>query len=190
VIGNKRIVGATDANGVLLLAPDGIGKSWSFWNENPRDIAFAEAVLEDAAQHWPIDPDRVYVSGFSYGSAMAWALACDSGDKYAGFLGIAGTLSSITRRDCATGPFTLRQVHGAKDTVMRPPWGQNVGTWSKALSLSGCTNSTTTDAGRYRRETWTNCADGHSIQLDTHKGGHWIPKGWLDAQLRDLLIGR
>lgn len=187
VIRNKRIYEATDANGVLLLAPDGLGKSWSFWNDNPRDIDFAEAVLADAATRWPIDPKRIYISGFSYGSAMAWAMACDSGDKYAGFLGIAGTLSSIERRDCRTGPFSLRQVHGQKDNVMRPPWGSNGGAWNKALSLAKCRASTSAQAGRYERRTWAACGEGRSVQLDRHTGGHWIPKGWIEAQLRDLL---
>ena len=187
VIRNKRIADATDANGVLLLAPDGLGKSWSFWNDNPRDIDFAEAVLADAAARWPIDPARVYISGFSYGSAMAWAMACDSGDRYAGFLGIAGTLSGIGRRECRTGPFSLRQVHGRKDNVMRPPWGNNGDAWKKALSLAGCGVSMAAQVGPYERRTWADCAEGRSVQLDIHKGGHWIPKGWLDAQLRDLL---
>jgi len=190
VIRNKRIAGAADANGVLLLAPDGLGKSWSFWNENPRDVDFAEAVLSDAARHWPIDLSRIYISGFSYGSAMAWALACDSGDKYAGFLGIAGTLSSIERRTCKTGPFSLRQVHGQKDNVMRPPWGSNGGAWKRALSLAGCRASTNTQTDQYERRKWTACADGRSVQLDRHTGGHWIPKGWVEAQLRDLLAQR
>jgi len=187
VINNQRVAGATEENGVLLLAPDGLGKSWSFWNENPRDIDFAEAVLSDAAKRWPIDQSRVYISGFSYGSAMAWALACDSGDQYAGFLGIAGTLSSINRRECATGPFTLRQVHGKEDDVMRPPWGSNLGTWQKALSLSNCRDKDVSKAGRYVRESWAICEDNQSMTLDIHRGGHFIPKGWIGAQLRELL---
>ncbi len=187
VIRNKRISGATDQNGVLLLAPDGLGKSWSFWSERPRDISFAKAVLADAAKRWPIDQSRVYISGFSYGSAMAWAVACDSGDQYAGFLGIAGTLSRINGRQCKTGPFTLRQVHGKQDTVMRPPWGSNLQTWQKALSLSGCKDKTVTKNGRYTSESWKSCADKKTVRLDIHKGGHFIPKGWINTQLRDLL---
>ena len=47
VIRNKRITDATDANGVLLLAPDGYGNSWSFWGNRRDDINFAKAVIED-----------------------------------------------------------------------------------------------------------------------------------------------
>ncbi len=187
VIRNKRITGGTDSNGVLLLAPDGLGKSWSFWSERPQDINFAKAVLKDAAKQWPVDPERIYISGFSYGSAMAWSLACDSGDDYAGFLGIAGTLSNITSRSCPTGPFTLRQVHGETDTVMRPPWGANSDTWKKALNLSGCGGSERSKEGRFIRQSWTDCSNGHSVRLDIHDGGHFIPKGWINTQLRDLL---
>jgi len=189
VVRNKRIADATEANGVLLIAPDGIGQSWSFWNDRGQDVDFAKAVIEDAANHWPIDRSRIFVSGFSYGSAMAWALACDSGDQYAGVLGIAGTLSNITRRECSTGAFSVRQVHGKKDNVMRPPWGGNTGAWEKFLSLANCSldASSKTQSGRFQRETWSDCADGASLALDVHKGGHWIPKGWINTQLSDLM---
>ena len=81
-IRSPRVYGATNETGVLLLAPDGIRKSWAFWQREDRDIRFAEAVLDDAARRWPIDRSRVYLSGYSFGSLMALAVACDSGDKY------------------------------------------------------------------------------------------------------------
>ena len=189
VIRNKRITDGTESNGVLLLAPDGIGNSWSFWGDRRDDIDFAKAVIEDAANRWPIDRTKIYISGFSYGSAMAWLLACDSGDAYAGVLGIAGTLSNISRRDCPTGAFSVRQVHGKKDGVMRPPWGGNREAWETILSLAGCgkDNKRTSTNGRFTRETWAKCKDGHSVALDVHSGNHWIPKGWIATQLSDLL---
>lgn len=67
-----RISGATRRRGVLLLAPNGYGRSWDFWASDTGDVAFAAAVIEDAAKRYPIDRSRIYVSGYSYGSAMAW----------------------------------------------------------------------------------------------------------------------
>ncbi len=182
---NRRIAGAAQANGVLLLAPDGIGKSWNFWGDDRRDIAFAEDVLADAATRWPIDRDRVFISGFSYGSAMAWFFACEQGDRYAGIFGIAGTLRGMDRLDCATGPLTMRHVHGAKDTVMRLHGGMDaVDEWA---ALSGCDERIDTPGPKKAITIWQGCAEGRDVRIERHSGGHIIPKGWLRDQLADLL---
>ena len=62
VVNNKKIAGATRETGLLLLAPNGAGKSWSFWNSPSRDVPFVEAMIEDAAKRFPIDRERIYVS--------------------------------------------------------------------------------------------------------------------------------
>jgi len=189
VIRNKRIVNATEENRVLLIAPDGIGSSWSFWGNRRDDIDFAKAVIDDVARHWPIDHSQVFISGFSYGGAMAWLLACDSADEYAGLLGIAGKLTNISRHACKTGAFSVRQLHGKKDSVMRPPWDGDVNAWEAMLSLSSCDVeiSRKSKISHYDRETWTQCDSDTTVALDIHNGGHWIPKGWIAAQLSDLL---
>lgn len=191
VLRNKRVSGATEENGVLLLAPDGLGKSWAFWSDDTRDIRFAESVLEDAAKRWPIDRSRIFISGFSYGSAMAWFLACETGGRYAAILGIAGTLRGLDRRECSGGPVTLRHVHGTADNVMRLPMGGrndptvSLGPWR---AQSGCKGAPSiSDAGRYTRYRWNDCSANNHIQFDVHSKGHMIPVGWLSAQLRDLL---
>jgi len=120
-IRSPRVFGATNDTGVLLLAPDGLRKSWAFWQREDRDIRFTEAVLADAERRWPIDRSKVYLSGYSFGSLMALAVACDSGDKYAGVLGIGGLLDYARPSRCDTGPVTIRNVHGLRDTVIDLP---------------------------------------------------------------------
>lgn len=71
VLRNARIADAAARHGVLLIAPNGLGRSWDFWDEESRDVPFVDRVLEDAGRRWPTDPGRVFVSGFSYGAAMA-----------------------------------------------------------------------------------------------------------------------
>ncbi len=181
VVNNQRVAGATDAAGALLLAPDGLGKSWAFWSDDRRDVTFAEAVLADAAQRWPIDRERIVISGFSYGSAMAWFLACDEGGAYRAILGVAGMLRGIGRRDCATGPLRIRNVHGRKDTVMGLHGGEDAMTFWAARS--DCGAAQVAKAGQYHRITREGC----DVQLDLHPGGHWIPKGWLREQLIAVL---
>ena len=58
---------------VLLLAPNGLGKTWDFWSPNSDDTAFADAVIEDAAMQHPIDRSKIFISGYSYGSEIGRA---------------------------------------------------------------------------------------------------------------------
>ncbi|MGB7240980.1 MAG: polyhydroxybutyrate depolymerase [Sulfitobacter sp.] len=189
-----RISGATRRRGVLLLAPNGRGKTWDFWNGDTGDVAFASGVIEDAATRYPIDRDHIYVSGYSYGSAMAWRYVCENGNDVAALLAVSGSL----RQDetCAQSPKEVRHVHGLKDTVMRFPMGPGGDTtYPVALwrSQFGCgagqpqgpwaaTGHLTLD-----RTTW-DCAEGR-VTLDLHPGGHFIPHGWIARQL-DELLGR
>ena len=92
VLKNQRVANAAADAGALLIAPQGQGKSWRFWRGPSDDSDFALDVLADAAKRWPIDRARVIVSGFSYGGAMAWRMACDKGDVVKAYLPIAGSL--------------------------------------------------------------------------------------------------
>lgn len=191
VIGNPEISGATREAGVLLLAPNGLSKSWSFWRAPSRDVPFVEAMVEDAARRFPIDRKRIYVSGFSYGAAMAWRLACERGADYAAFLPIAGTLWNFGELEHCSAPVRLRQVHGLADTVMDLPRGAGgdplyaVSPW---LHRNGCKTAPdkTERVGIFTESVWTSCASGRGVELDLHESGHVIPQGWMKRQLERL----
>lgn len=187
VIKNKRVAVPAAANGALLLAPQGLGRSWSFWSAESRDSDFALAVIEDAATRWPIDRSRIYVSGFSYGGAMAWRLACDKGAVAAAFLPIAGTLWSGDADECAE-PVTISHVHGLKDTVMDYPFGPNgeeeaaVSLWLEKNQCRAEPNEIENVDGFTCRR-WNRCDSGAPVELCTHPRGHFIPKKWLSYAL-------
>ena len=191
VANNKKVAGAAKETGVVLLAPNGLGKSWSFWNTPSRDVPFVEAMIEDAAKRFPIDRERIYVSGFSYGAAMAWRLACERGAEFAGFLTMAGTLWNLEELESCAAPITLRHVHGLKDTVMDLPVGENgdplysVYPW---VELAGCREAPdqTKQVATFNQSVWTGCTTKHDIELELHSGGHVIPKQWMKRQLERL----
>lgn len=191
-VNHGRISGATRRRGVLLLAPTGLGKTWQFRTEGSPDVAFANAVLADAATRYPIDPDHVFVSGYSYGGLMAWRYACESGDSVQAVMSISGSLFS--NGDCAEAPNAFRQVYGLKDDVLRFPFGPDGDTtWPVIFWRThyGCANApdtqnySITDRRAFTRTTW-DCAE-RSVTLDIHPGGHLIPRGWIGRQLDELL---
>lgn len=191
---HARISGATRRRGVLLLAPNGQGKTWNFWSANTEDVGFAADVLADAAKRYPIDPNRIFVSGYSYGSAMAWRYVCENGADVAALLAVSGTLDQD--ESCPQAPRQVRHVHGVKDTVMDFPFGPGGDTtYPVALWRTVYDCGAGRDAGRWKavdfltftRTVWENCADGAKVTLDVHPGGHFIPHGWIARQLDELL---
>ena len=194
IVKHARISGATRRRGVLLLAPNGRNKTWNFWTAGTEDVAFAAAVLADAAKRYPIDPDRIYVSGYSYGSAMAWRFVCERGRGIAALLAIAGTLRQ--GESCAEAPREVRHVHGTSDTVMDFPFGPDgdttypVALWRRAFGCGAPQDAgdwQVTDRDEFTRTVWAECTTGGPVTLDIHDRGHFIPRGWIARQLDELL---
>lgn len=195
IVKHGRISGATRRRGVLLLAPNGNGKTWDFWDSDTDDVAFAAAVIEDAARRYPIDRSRIYVSGYSYGSAMAWRYACENGNGVAALLAVSGSIRQT--EDCPQAPREVRHVHGTSDTVMGFPFGPDgditypVMLWREKLRCNGgqpAGDWRVTKHDLFQRTIWTDCAAG-KVVLDVHERGHFIPRGWIARQL-DQLLGR
>src|SRR5262245_50351458 len=96
-----RLDAAADRNGFLLVLPEGTRPDPTrppgflsnppVWNDGPRrgemgveradDVGFLSAVLDDLARHHPIDPARVYVTGFSNGAGMTFRLAAERAER-------------------------------------------------------------------------------------------------------------
>ncbi|MFK7877593.1 MAG: PHB depolymerase family esterase [Paracoccaceae bacterium] len=193
IVQHPRIAGATTRRNVLLVAPNGLGRSWDFWRAGSDDVAFARAVLDDVQDRYPIDLNKIFVSGYSWGSNMAWRFVCDDGSDIAALLAISGTLDQD--EICATGPADVRQVYGLKDNVLDFPFGPNgerdnpVKLWRMMFECGEAQNTGPWQQVPFLtldRLEWTNCAQGR-VSLDIHPGGHFIPHGWIARQLDELL---
>ena len=189
---SERVGLSAKRRGVLLVTPNGRSKTWNFRQAGSEDVSFADHVLEDVAARYPVDADRIFVSGYSYGSAMAWRYVCHSGNDVAALLAVAGSIHQ--GETCAEAPAEIRHVHGLDDTVMEFPMGPGgdtqypVSLWRASMDC---------DVGR-RQDDWAakpwlklnrtswDCAKGH-VTLDLHPGGHFIPHGWIGRQLDELL---
>jgi polyhydroxybutyrate depolymerase len=194
IVKHSRISGATRTRGVLLLAPNGVGKTWDFWSPSSQDTAFADAVIEDAAERYPIDRSQIFISGYSYGSAMAWRFACETTHPVAALLSVSGTLRQS--ETCASVPQEVRHVHGTRDTVMGFPFGPNGDTtypvqlWRDVKKCGAGVQSgpwSVAPKDTFVRTVWADCEDGGVVRIDVHSRGHFIPVGWFARQLDELL---
>lgn len=113
----------------IYVAPDGVmdSKRARFWNAGPSCCDFDRSapdhlkalgdILRAARVHPRVDPDRIFVVGFSNGGFMAHRLACEV-EGIAGIASVAG--AAVAEPDkCAHAARTLLQIHGDADPVVR-----------------------------------------------------------------------
>jgi polyhydroxybutyrate depolymerase len=195
VMGNTDLTALADDQGVLVIAPDGEEKRWAHQGAPMRerlrdDDAFVRAVLADAKRRWPVDPRRIWASGFSIGGSMTWHQACFQGALFTAFLPTAGAFWRPHPEACPSGPVNLMHVHGTGDTVV-PMQGRPIrevyhqGDVLKGIDFWRDQNrcpakpSAVTEAGDLRCEIWRGCGSGKELQLCLHPGGHVIPQGYM-----------
>jgi polyhydroxybutyrate depolymerase len=192
VMRDFALVEAFSRLGVLLVAVDGRGKTWSFPGSPMSlrdDIAFADEVLNDVERRYPVDRGLVWATGFSQGGSMTWALACLGGRRFTAFAPIAGAFWQPLPETCPSGPADIYHIHGTTDGTV-PMAGRAIGTrfrqgdvqagmavWRR---LNGCgSDATLAREGELVCTTPNACRGGRELRLCLHDGGHEFSPGWL-----------
>jgi polyhydroxybutyrate depolymerase len=191
--GDAAFTASFAAEGVMLVLPNGRNKTWAHVGSPSRardELAFMDQVRADLLARWPIDPDRILVTGFSQGGSMVWDLACYRGRDYRAFVAVSGAFWEPLPQRCASGPIDLLHLHGTNDDMV-PMAGQAIGeSWRQGDVLQGLAVLRAADgcpAAPAREETvmglrckiWDDCASGRELRLCLHAGGHLMPEGWV-----------
>lgn len=193
VMANTGLRARFDEAGILLVVPDGAGNSWSHQgspSRNRDDVAFLEAVREDVAARYPVEPRLSWATGFSQGSSMVWDLACSRPESFAAFVGFSGAFWDPAPERCVA-PVNLLHVHGFSDPVV-PLEGRAIretfhqgdvfAGLAKLRELDGCRTNPTdfSTVGDLQCRSWNQCTSGKGLEFCMHPGGHMLPEGWFD----------
>ena len=204
----------SDADGFIVAYPQGtqaadVAGEYS-WNagaccanpvkKNIDDVGFINAMIDDIALAHPVDPERIFVAGFSNGGMLAYRLACELDRRVAGIAVVAGALN-VESCD-APAATSVVMIHGTGDQTVPYTGGKTnertagrFGQWHNASladavsywsGRDGCTASPITAVdGGVTRASFDACEEGVSVEVVTIKdGGHVWPvkaKGGFDA---------
>lgn len=85
---------------------------------NEDDVGFLNRLLDKLLEDYPVDPQRIYIYGYSKGAAMAHRMACANAERFAGIVAGAGfTLGNLQL--CAPSvPISVLQFHSVADEVV------------------------------------------------------------------------
>ena len=165
----------------------------NFYGSEVDDTAYLTGLIEEVERTVSVDPERVFIVGYSNGGFMAQRLACDFPGRFTAIVSIAGA-QSLNPSDCqpARGLHFL-QVHGTADPTILFKGGKWFGgsypgareTVQSWVDINGCDQTPialppisleSALPGRETiRERWPGCASGTSVALWTIQGGTHVP---------------
>lgn len=174
--------------GILWVVPQGADNSWNTRSspedtpEGRDDMAWLGAVLDEVAEQWPIDRDRVAASGFSQGASMASDLACYDPDRWPVAMPVSGTFWRSVPERCNKA-IPVRHTHGTTDTTW-PMEGRPIGSWHQGSVAEAEATWTATGSCDGEPETvmegdmactvYSGCTGG-DVRVCLHDGAHRFP---------------
>ena len=84
------VPGLKDARG-FIFSPSGAWRTWTLDYLKKRVLDF----IDTAKKHWPIDPDKVVLVGYSNGALGGWQYAKDHADKFSAMVFGSETVTMI-----------------------------------------------------------------------------------------------
>lgn len=112
--------------GFIVVCPQGTAllgtNNHRVWNSGPEyvtatrnadDVAFTAALIDEVSARYPIDPKRVYATGFSNGAQMSYRLALELSERIAAIATMSG--GRLAEGSRPTHPVALIHFHGTAD---------------------------------------------------------------------------
>jgi polyhydroxybutyrate depolymerase len=99
---------------------------------NIDDLSFVDLLLDELLASYPVDPSRVYATGFSNGAMFTYLLAIERPEKFTAVAAVSGAMYAT--QQSANIPIPILIIHGTDDSVI--PYN---GGWGALRTLSGKT---------------------------------------------------
>jgi polyhydroxybutyrate depolymerase len=188
----------SDLSGFIVVYPDGTGakKSWNGGHccgeaavKKVDDVGFVQALIGELANLVPLDPKRIYASGFSNGAIMVYRLACALSGQIAAIAPVSATPVEQDLQTCQPGrPVPVMHFHGTADKLNPYPGGKtSAGTQfisvDDAIQFwvghNGCPEQAQqTKSGTITHDRYAPCTQNASVELYSIAGGeHAWPGG-------------
>lgn len=125
---------AADEQGFIAVFPDSAGLAWDDGRTAAGldqgapvdDVGFILALADRLIASGAADPARVYLAGVANGGTLAFRLACEQPQRFAGVAVVSALMWAFQRDQCAesrAAPVNLLLLHGTADAAY-PPGGR------------------------------------------------------------------
>jgi poly(3-hydroxybutyrate) depolymerase len=101
-------------NSTIFVAPQGLNNGWA--NSGGQDVTFVDDMLRQLEAGLCVDTTQIFSSGFSYGAAMSYALACARPTVFRAVAVYSG--ANLSGCSGGTQPVAYIGLHGIRDNVL------------------------------------------------------------------------
>jgi poly(3-hydroxybutyrate) depolymerase len=154
----------------IFVAPQGIGNGWG--NSNGQDVTFVDDMIRQIESGLCVDTTQLFASGFSYGAAMTYALACARATVFRGVVVYSGGVLSGCQG--GTQPIAYFGIHGLRDGTLPIAGGRSMR--DRFVSNNGCTPQNPPEPAQGSLThivTWyTGCRAGYPVVWGAFDGPH------------------
>ena len=164
------------AEGVYV-APRAPTDEWNLWHQAPVDALFAR-LIEDLVICERVDPDRVYLLGYSAGGDGVYQVAPRMADRFAAAAMMAGHPNEAVPDGLRNLPFTIQM--GALDSAFDR--NRVAGEWGKRLDALAAA-----DPGAYVHRVDIRAGKGHWMDGEDAEVLPWMAGFVRDARPRRIV---
>ncbi|WP_433517914.1 cellulose binding domain-containing protein [Nonomuraea sp. CA-143628] len=157
-------------NSTIFVAPQGFNNGWG--NSNGEDLTFVDDVVRQVEGALCVDTTQLFATGFSYGGAMSYAIACSRANVFrAVAVQSGGQLSGCVG---GTQPIAYMGIHGIRDNVLNISGGRSLR--DRFVRNNDCTAQNPPEPAQgsltHRVTTYSGCSAGHPVVWAAFDEGH------------------
>jgi polyhydroxybutyrate depolymerase len=181
---------------------DGSGRLYA-GEKNIDDVGFTKKMIEELRRLYPVDDSRIYATGYSNGSSMAYRVAVELSDTIAAVAPVASSGLRLPRASLSS-PVSLIAINGKEDPYNplqggdvklpggtmdhKAPTRESIDRWAQMLKCSGKASDTVVAEGVSRLR-YDKCEAGSEVELYlVDETGHTWPGGM--SVLPERLVGK
>lgn len=155
----------------IYVAPRAPTNTWNLWHEGHIDDLFDRLIANYVIERG-VNPDRVYLMGYSAGGDGVYQLAPRMADRFAAASMMAGHPNGVSMLSVRNLPFMIWM--GAKDGAYKR--NEMAALWGKKLDALAAE-----DQDGYEHETHIVAGKGHWMNLEDAASVPWMAKRTRDA---------
>lgn len=151
----------------IVVYPNGFGNSWNDGRiregqasirEEINDVDLLLSLADTLAEDYNIDPNALYIAGFSNGGSMAYRIACEASERVTAITSVSSLLASDIPCE-PTSSVAVLSIIGDEDPLL-PLAGGDINYWDMALGSVRSLDDT------LAIWTTTNACEGFSPSVD------------------------
>lgn len=160
-----------DTVNAIYVAPNGLNYGWA--NTGGEDVGFLQKVIQAVEGDLCVDQKLRFSTGFSYGAAMSYALACSLGKEIRAVAALSGN-PMISGCSGGTAPVAYYGEHGVSDSVLPITGGREMR--DRFVKNNKCTaqapKEPASGSGTHIKTTYSGCDPNYPVVWIAFDGDH------------------